>query len=126
MDQNFFFLFHPLSNIEITKNLSYEPRFNVVFSRDNLPRMKDGVHISNLHDKKVKENISFHYLLTKTQLLTLIFLGLNIFHNKYYEKSKIKPSLKRCFENNLMTLIESDRIYAYRKTFVRSHQFIFS
>ena len=66
MDQNFFFLFHPLSNIEITKNLSYEPRFNVVFSRDNLPRIKDGVHIKNLHDKKVKENISFHYLLTKT------------------------------------------------------------
>ena len=30
-----------LHNIEITKYFSYEPRFNGVFSRDDLPRTKD-------------------------------------------------------------------------------------
>ena len=30
-------------NIEICKYFHYEPRFNGVFSRDNLPRIKDGV-----------------------------------------------------------------------------------
>ena len=28
-----------------------EPRFNGVFSRDNLPRIKDGVYVVNLDDK---------------------------------------------------------------------------
>ena len=30
-----------LHNIEITKYFNYEPRFNGVFSSDNLPRTKD-------------------------------------------------------------------------------------
>ena len=36
-------MLHPLSNIEITKYFNYEPRFNYVFSRDHLPKIKDGV-----------------------------------------------------------------------------------
>ena len=28
-----------------------EPRFNGVFSRDNLPRIEDGVYVVNLDDK---------------------------------------------------------------------------
>ena len=32
---------HPLSNIEITKYFNYKPSFNCVFSRNNLPRMKN-------------------------------------------------------------------------------------
>ena len=39
----------PLRNIEIT---SYEPRFNGVFPRDNLPRIKGEACIINLDDKK--------------------------------------------------------------------------
>ena len=31
---------HPLNNIEITKYLNYEPRFNGAFSKNNLPKMK--------------------------------------------------------------------------------------
>ena len=33
---------HPLSNIEITEYFNYKPRFNGVFSRNNLPRIRDG------------------------------------------------------------------------------------
>ena len=38
---------HPLTNFEIQKYYENEPRFNGVFSRDNLPKIKDGVYIIN-------------------------------------------------------------------------------
>ena len=41
-----------------------KPRFKGV-SRKNLPRIKDGVHVINFDDKKIKEQIEFHYLLTE-------------------------------------------------------------
>ena len=47
-------LLHPLSNIEITNYFNYEPRFNGVFSRNNLPRIKDGAYVINLDDKNSK------------------------------------------------------------------------
>ena len=30
------------NNIQITKYFNYEPRFNGIYSRDSLPRIKDG------------------------------------------------------------------------------------
>ena len=34
------------------------------FSKDNLPRIKDGACVINLDDKKITEHIGFYYLLT--------------------------------------------------------------
>ena len=50
-----------LSNIKTAKYFNYDPRFNGVFSRDNLPRMKDGAYIINLNDKQsgVRRWVSF-------------------------------------------------------------------
>ena len=45
---------NPLSDIKIAKYLNYEPRFNGVFSRDNLPRINDGANVINLDDKQSK------------------------------------------------------------------------
>ena len=73
---------HPLSNIEITKYFNYNPRFNDVFSRENLPTIKDGAYAINLNDK-VKEHVEFHYLMTEIPLCTLILLELNVFRKKY-------------------------------------------
>ena len=47
--------FHPLTNFEIQKCYQNEPRFNVVYSRNNLPernsiKRKDGAYIINLDD----------------------------------------------------------------------------
>ena len=42
MDYLFLVRLHPLSNIDITKYFNYKPRFHGAFSRDNLPRIKDG------------------------------------------------------------------------------------
>ena len=40
---------HPLTNFEIQKCYQNEPRFNGVYSRDNLPRIKDGAYVINLN-----------------------------------------------------------------------------
>ena len=40
---------HPLNNFEIQKYQN-EPRFNGVYSRDNLQKIKDGAYIINLDD----------------------------------------------------------------------------
>ena len=40
---------HPLTNFETQKYYQNEPRFNGVFSRNNLPqKIKDGTHVINL------------------------------------------------------------------------------
>ena len=41
---------HPLTNFEIQKYYKNEPRFNGVYSRDNLPKIKDRAYIINLHE----------------------------------------------------------------------------
>ena len=39
---------HPLTNFEIQKYYQNEPRFNGLYSRDTLPKIKDGAYIINL------------------------------------------------------------------------------
>ena len=41
---------HPLTNFEIQKYYQDEPRFNGVYSRDNLPKIKDGAYVINLDE----------------------------------------------------------------------------
>ena len=42
---------HPLTNFEIQKYYENEPRFNGVFSRDNLPKkIKDGTYVTNFDE----------------------------------------------------------------------------
>ena len=44
-------LSHPLNNFEIQKYYQNEPRFNGVYSRDNLPdKIKDGAYVTNLNE----------------------------------------------------------------------------
>ena len=41
---------HPLTNFEIQKYYQNEPRFNGVYSRDNLTETKDGAYVINLDE----------------------------------------------------------------------------
>ena len=41
---------HPLTNFEIQKFYENEPRFNGVFSRDNLQKIKDGACVIHLDE----------------------------------------------------------------------------
>ena len=40
--------------------------FSSALSRNNLSRIRDGARLINLENKKIKEHVGFHYLLTKT------------------------------------------------------------
>ena len=52
--------FHPLTNIEISEYYKNEPRFNGVYSRDNLPnKIKKGAYLINLDEY---ENIGTHWI----------------------------------------------------------------
>ena len=46
---------YPLKKIEISNYFSYKPRFNGVFSANNLSRIKDGSYVINLTDRNSKE-----------------------------------------------------------------------
>ena len=41
---------HPLTNFEIQKYYQNKPKFNGVYSRNNLPKIKDGVYVINLDE----------------------------------------------------------------------------
>ena len=44
-------LLHPLINFELEKYYQNEPKFNGVFSRNNLPKkIKDGAYVINLEE----------------------------------------------------------------------------
>ena len=43
-------LLHPVTNFEIQKYYQNEPRFNDVYSRDSMPKIKDGTYVINLDD----------------------------------------------------------------------------
>ena len=56
---DFSILPHPLTNFEIQKYYQNEPRFNGVYSRDNLPKIKDGAYVINLDEYS---NIGTHWV----------------------------------------------------------------
>ena len=45
---------HPLTSFEIQKYYQNEPKFNGVYSRNNLPRIKDEAYVINLDEFKSK------------------------------------------------------------------------
>ena len=52
--------FHPLTHIEISEYYSNEPKFNGVYSRDNLPKItKKGAYVINLDEY---ENADTHWI----------------------------------------------------------------
>ena len=57
---NSLLLFHPLTNIEINEYYKNEPRFNGVYSRNNLPnKIKKGAYVINLDEY---ENTGTHWI----------------------------------------------------------------
>ena len=98
---NSLLLFHPLTNIEISEYYSNEPRFNGVYSRDNLPKItKEGAYVINLDEY---ENTGTHWiaLFVKTNEV-IYFDSFGIDHipkeiNKFIgsNNKKIKASIFR-------------------------------
>ena len=98
---------HTLFNFEIQKYYKNEPRFNCVFSRNNLPKKtKDGAYIINLDEYA---NVGTHWIALfckKMKLFISIVLVLNIFLTK----------LKNLLKNFLEIKIEKLTFFEYQKT----------
>ena len=45
-------LSHPLKKIEELKYYQNEPKFNGIYSRNNLPKVKDGAYVTNFDEYK--------------------------------------------------------------------------
>ena len=91
--------FHPLTNIEISEYYKNEPRFNGVYSRNNLPnKIKKGVYVINLDEY---ENTGAHWvsLFVKPKYM-VYFDSFGREHipkqiNKFIGNKKIKASIFR-------------------------------
>ena len=81
----------PLTNFEIQKYYENEPKFNGVFSRDNLPKkIKDGAYVINLDEYADTGTHWIALFCKKMKLFILIVLVLNIFLKKLKNLSEIK------------------------------------
>ena len=88
---------HPLTNFEVQKYHNYahqssknETRFNGVYSRDNLPEIKDGAYVINPDEYSDIGTHCIALYVLNNDLLILIVLEQNIFHKKLKHLSVIK------------------------------------
>ena len=82
---------HPLTNFQIQKNYENEPRFNGVFSRDNLPKkVKDGAYIINLDEYADTNKHWIALFCKKMKLFILIVSALSTFLKKLKNLLEIK------------------------------------
>ena len=89
--------FHPLTNIEISEYYKNEPRFNGVYSRNNLPKTsKKGAYVINLDEY---ENTGPHWVALFVKANKVIYFdSFGIEHipeeiNKFIGNKKIKASI---------------------------------
>ena len=75
---------NPLTNFEIQKYYKNEPRFNGVFSRNNLPKkIKDGAYIINLDEYAKVDTHWIALCCKKIKIFISVVLLLNIFLKKF-------------------------------------------
>ena len=70
---------HPLTIFEIQKYYQNEPRFNGAYSRDNLPKIKDGADVINLDEYSDIETHWVSLYKNNNDVTFFIFLGSDIF-----------------------------------------------
>ena len=93
---------HPLTNFEIQKYYQKEPKFNGVYSRNNLSKIKDGGYIKNFDES---ESIRTHW----------IVLYVNAKNVTYFDSFGIKNIPKEIgkFIGNKNIITNIYRIQAY-------------
>ena len=75
---------HPLTNFEIQKYYQNEPRLNGVYSRDNLPKIKDETYVISLDEYS---DIATHWIALYASNDNVIYydsLELNTFQKNIY------------------------------------------
>ena len=91
--------FHPLTNIAISEYYKNEPRFNGVYSRNNLPnKIKKGAYVINLDEY---ENTGTHWVSLFVKANKVIYFdSFGVEHipkgiNRFIDNKKIKASIFR-------------------------------
>ena len=83
--------------MEITHYFDYEPRFNGVFSRNNLPRMKDGKYVINLDDKNSKGTNWVSLFIDRNTALYFDSFGIKYIPQEVLNKIKDKSIIHNIF-----------------------------
>ena len=83
--------------MEITHYFDYEPRFNGVFSRNNLPRMKDGKYVINLDDKNSKGTHWVSLFIDRNTALYFDSFGIKYIPQEVLNKIKDKSIIHNIF-----------------------------
>ena len=107
--------FHPLTNIEISEYYKNEPRFNGVYSRNNLPnKIKKGAYVKNLDEY---ENTGTHWVsLFVKPKYTVYFDSFGVEHipkeiNKFIGNSDTtKSNSLECIKSNIFRIQAYDSI----------------
>ena len=92
---------HSLNKFEIQKYYQNEPKFNDIYSRNNLPKIKDKVYVINLDEFK---SIGTHWI-------ALYVNGNNVIYFDSFGVEHIPKEIKKFIENKNVTNIY--RIQAY-------------
>ena len=97
---------HLLSNFEIQKYNQNEPRFNGVYSTDNLPKIKDGVYVINLHEYS---DIGTHWV-------ALYVVNNNVAYFDSFSAEHIPKEIKAFIDRSLSVTTNIFRRQAYDST----------
>ena len=94
--------FYPSTNFQIQKHYRNEPKFNGVYSRNNLPKIKNGAYVINLEEFKS----------IRTHWIALYVIGNNATYFDSFGVEQIPKEIKNFLRNkNIITNIY--RIQAY-------------
>ena len=106
--------FHPLTNIEINEYYANEPRFNGVYSRNNLPnKIKKGAYVINLDEY---ENTGTHWVSLFVKANKVIYFdSFGIEHipkeiNKFINNDTTMSSSLERIESNIFRIQAYDSI----------------
>ena len=95
---------HPLTNFEIREYYQDEPKFNGVFSRNNLPKkIKDGAYVINLDEYA---DVGTHWIAlfcNKSEIVYFDSFGVEHVHEEikeFFGNKNIKANILRIQANN--------------------------
>ena len=123
---------HPLTKFEIQKYYQNEPKFNGVYSRNNVPVIKDGAYVINLDECK---SIRTHLIVLNVNGDSVTYFdsfGVEYIWKeitKFIGNKNIITSLlntSKWFNNMWILLYWIYWFYAKRQKLVKSYQFILS
>ena len=90
-------LIHPLNIIDIINFFNYKPRFNGIFSRNNLPKVNNGAYVISVDDEKSKETNWISIFIYRNTAVYLASFGVEYIPQEVLNKTKDKSITHNIF-----------------------------